>query len=151
MSQLQEQDIELAQWFERTLDRLVLFSLPILIVALILWGIGSAFPALTVLFNVITTILVLIVACVVIVRLVEIAWRWSQSAEQSEGMGTIGISLLLLIGVFVLIDMVTHAGQAGPSKIIVVAVLILILALQYRAIIVRYLSKKTDGKNGDKS
>lgn len=72
----QEQQFSLAAQFEIIEDRLILASLPVLLVCFILWAIGSTFPEIARIINLIVTILIIFVFCVVVIRLIEVAWRW---------------------------------------------------------------------------
>jgi hypothetical protein len=137
------QEVQLAQRLQTVEDRLILASLPILTTCLILWAIAFAYPDLATIVNLIITILVVLVSSVVMIRLVETAWRWleesSDDSPNSTGAGLIGF--LLLLGVWGLIDMVIHAGVASLSHYLMVGGLLLILGVQYRAIIMRWMRK----------
>ena len=146
MEQQQEpvtQEVQLAQRLQVVEDRLILASLPILILCLILWAIAAAYPALATFINLMVTILVVLVSCVVTIRLVETAWRWGTDVSD-EGPGAVGsalITLLLLVGAGALVDTVMHAGIASVSRSFIIVVSLLILALQYRTIILRWMKK----------
>lgn len=109
-------------WFQRIDDRLVLVSLPVVIFSLILWAVGNAFPVIGTIISLTISILLLLVACVLLLRLVEIGWRWSLLAMEDDGtdptyiFGLFGIAGLLIGGVGCSIDMIMHAGGASDSR-----------------------------------
>lgn len=148
----EKQDQSLAEKFQRIEDRLILASLPTLLIALIVWAVGSAFPFIGTVTNLTITIMAILVFFVVAIRLGQVAWAWAiflkNLGPETEGevfvpyfFGLIGIGILSIGGLVELVDMVTHAGKANDSRAWIIAVLIVILVIQYRAIIVRYLKK----------
>ncbi len=146
MEQQQETPSPESQFVERFQvieDRLILGSLPVLIFCFVLWAIAAAYPGIATIVNLVITILVVLVACVVVVRLVEVAWQWvSDNSDESPGSVGAGlITFLLIAGIWALINTITHAGEASLPRTFVMAGLLLILALQYRTIIARWRKK----------
>jgi len=134
-------------WFQRIEDRLVLASLPVVIFALILWAVASAIPLIATAINLVISILIILITCVMLLRLVEIGWRWTLAGMESDDIdpafvfGDIGIIALLIGGVACLIDTIMHAGIASDSRTALFVGLLVLLALQYRAIIHRHMTK----------
>lgn len=132
-------------WFQSIEDRLVLVCLPVVIFSLVLWAIASAFPIIGTIVNLVISISLLLVTCVMLVRLVEIAWRWvitiieSNAVEEMYMLGVIGIAVIIIVAVICLLDMITHAGTSPGSRVALFVGLLFLLPLQYRAIIHRHL------------
>lgn len=137
---------------QRIEDRLILVSLPVIIFTLILWAVASAFPVTGIVTGLVVSILLLLVTCVMLLRLVEVAWQWWDIEMKSNSdnpfyiWGIISIGVLVIIGVVCLVDMVIHAGKIGPSHVALMIGLLLLLALQYRSIIYRHLASKEPAK-----
>jgi hypothetical protein len=132
-------------WFDRIEDRLIIASLPVVLASLFLWAIAAAFPVIGTALNLVISLLVLLTTCVVLLRLVEIIWRWVVAAMAEEDdaflyiFGIIGAAGLVIGGVACLISTVMQAGAAGDARTALFVGLLLVLVVQYRAIIVRRL------------
>ena len=131
-------------WFDRVMDRLILLSLPVVILALVLWAFAAALPFLAVALNLAITLLVLFVTIIVELRLVEIAWRWFTHDDPEDILnlpqfGAFGAAILVVAGVACLIPTIIQAGQASEARTTLIVSLLLVLVLQYRAILVRRL------------
>ncbi|SRR6266487_4265592 len=114
------QQSELAQLFGRIEDRLILVSLPVLVMCLIFWMIVSAYPVIAVVGNLIISIAVLLIFCVVLIRLTEVAYRWIKRGSDTPNdddlfyiPGAVGIGFLVAFDIGALVDTIIHAGQAS--------------------------------------
>ena len=144
------QQSELAQLFGRIEDRLILVSLPVLVMCLIFWMIVSAYPGIAVVGNLIISIAVLLIFCAVLIRLTEVAYRWIKRGSDTPNdddlfyiPGAVGIGFLVAFDIGALVDTIIHAGQASGSRTFLMVGLLIILVIEYRAIILRYLRKKS--------
>lgn len=144
--EMQSKNKELAQRFNQLEDRLILISLPALIGVLVLWAVLSAYPVLSTIGYLIITIAVLLIYCVVLIRITQVIRDWVM--RDSPGLdnallipGSVLLCFLIAISLFVLVDMIFHAGEFSGSRTFLIIGLFATLIIQYRAIILRYLRK----------
>lgn len=138
-----QQEVILAERLQIVEDRLIFASLPLLVLCLILWAIASVFPSSAVVLNLSIIILIVPIFCIVVIRLAEVARMWARESGDNPiyAMGLVFLLAMVIMGLFALVDSILHAGEVSDSRIGLIIGLLVMLALQYRAIIVRYLKK----------
>lgn len=130
--------------YRRAESRLVLASFPSLVLVLIFWAIASAYPSVGTAFNLLASIGALIIACLILMPLMEISWELMRKADAKDitpadssayGWGAIGIwvGICLLIGC--LIATAVTAGSASIARTALIIMELLFLAIQSLRII----------------
>ncbi len=120
-------------------DRLMLASFPLLVLALIFWAIASAYPTVGTAFNLLSSIAVILITCVLLISCIELSWTWMKRADTQEapeveasayGWATIGMWALICVLIGCLIATTLSAGQASAARTILIVIELVFLAIQ---------------------